>query len=61
MITKEQCADWINANIENELTAEEIEKFRDSIKGFPAKKPLCEALIGVFGDVSLLVELRDAD
>lgn len=61
MITKEHCADWINSNLYKELTEQEVETLKNSIKNFPAKQGLCESLIEVFGDVTMLVEIRDED
>jgi len=62
MITKQQCTDYINANIDTVLTADEIQTLKNSIRSQgPNKGVLCETLIHVFGDVSMLVELRDED
>ena len=70
MITKEQCADFINANMTTALTDDEILTLRNSILEFKIdkngnvnkeeRKYLCEALIGMLGDVTMLVEIRDA-
>ena len=69
MITKEQCADYLNANAEL-LTDDEILTLRRSIENFgmdsqgrvnkDTRRYLCEALIGILGDVTMLVEIRDA-
>ena len=71
MITKEQCADYINANMTTALTDEEVITLRNSLNNFrmdsqgnankDARKLLAEAMIGVFGDVTMLVEIRDAN
>ena len=71
MITKEQCADYINANMTTALTDDEILTLRNSLLNFNTdtngninkekRRYLCEALIGVFGDVTMLVEIRDAN
>ena len=58
-ITRQECADWINANISTELTSEEITTLRTSIENFASPKLLSEALINVFGDITMLVEIRD--
>ena len=59
MITKQQCADWINENIRNELTTAEIETLRSSIENHPLKNILIDTFITTLGDVSLLIEIRD--
>ena len=59
MITKEQCADYINANIESVLTADEIATLKSSVKDHPARDILVASLIEVFGDVGFLIEIRD--
>ena len=59
MITKQECADWINANISNELTMAEIDTLKNSIENHPLKNILLEILITVLGDISILVEIRD--
>ena len=60
MITKEECADCINANIDTVLTPAEIETLKNSIRDQgEMRKTLCDALIEVFGDVSVLIDLRD--
>lgn len=60
MITKEECADYINANIDTVLTPAEIETLKNSIRDQgEMRRTLCEALIEVFGDVSVLIDLRD--
>lgn len=61
MITKTDCADWINANINTRLTADEITMLRNSIENHVAKDILVDSLIHLLGDVSLLVEIRDAN
>ena len=60
MITKQDCADYINANINSVLTAEEIKTLEDSIKNHPAKEILNNTLIDMLGDVSILTTIRDA-
>ena len=70
MITKEQCADYINANMTTVLTDDEILTVRRSLENFgmdsqgnvnlERRRYLAEALIGILGDVTLLVEIRDA-
>jgi len=70
MITKEQCADFINANMTTALTDDEILTLRKSLENFgidqngnlnyERRKYLCETLIGVLGDVTMLVQIRDA-
>lgn len=60
MITKQDCADYINANINSVLTAEEIKTLEDSIKNHPAKEILNNTLIDMLGDVSILTIIRDA-
>ena len=59
MITRTEVADYINANIENVLTADEIKTLEDSIKNHPAKVLLAETLIDILGDVSMLTAIRD--
>ena len=59
MITKQECADYINANIDTVLTAEEIKILEDSIKNHPAKDILNDTLIALLGDVSILTGIRD--
>ena len=59
MITKQECADWINANISTELTTAEIDTLKNSIVNHPLKDILLEILITVLGDISILVEIRD--
>ena len=61
MISKNEVADYMNANMSVVLTPEEIATLRNSIEKFPAPKLLAEALIGVFGDVTMLIEIRDAN
>ena len=70
MITKEQCADFINANMTTALTDDEILTLRKSLENvgldqngnlnYESRKYLCETLIGVLGDVTMLVQIRDA-
>jgi len=59
MITKNDVADYINANIETVLTQEEINFLEESIRNHPAKKLLAETLIHTLGDVSILTAIRD--
>jgi len=59
MITRQECADYINANIDTVLTAEEIKILEDSIKNHPAKDILNNTLIALLGDVSILTGIRD--
>ena len=59
MIKKEEVADYINANIETLLTADEIKTLEDSIKNHGAKPFLVETLIDLLGDVSILTAIRD--
>ena len=61
MISKEEVADYINANIDTLLTAEEIKTLEDSIKNFGHEPMLVRILIDVVGDVSILTAIRDAD
>jgi hypothetical protein len=61
MITKQECADWINGNITTELSADEIATLRSSIENHPLKPFILETLLTTLGDVSLLVEIRDAN
>lgn len=56
MITQQETADYINANISTALTAEEINTVKSRIN-----RDLAVALIKLLGDVSLLVEIRDAE
>ena len=60
MITKEECADYINANMSVALTPEEKDTLRNSIVDNKASELLTETLIDVFGDVTMLIEIRDA-
>jgi hypothetical protein len=60
MITKQECADYINANMSVALTPEEKDTLRNSIVDNKASELLTETLIDVFGDVTMLVEIRDA-
>ena len=60
MITKQECADYINANMSVALTPEEKDTLRNSIVNSKASELLTETLIDVFGDVTMLVEIRDA-
>lgn len=59
MISKQEMADYINANIETLLTAEEIKILEDSIKNHPGKYMITDILIEVFGDISILTAIRD--
>ena len=61
MISKNEVADYINANMSVVLTPEETATLRNSIEQFPAPKLLAETLIEIFGDVTMLVEIRDAN
>lgn len=56
MITKQDTADYINANIATALTAEEIQMIRSTVT-----PKLATILIKLLGDVSLLIEIRDAE
>ena len=56
MITQQETADYINANIATTLTAEEIATVKSSIN-----KDLAGVLIKLLGDVTMLVEIRDAE
>lgn len=59
MITTQDCADYINANMDSVLTSEEIKTLEDSIKNHPAKDILNNTLIDMLGDVSMLIGIRD--
>lgn len=59
MISKQEVADYINANIETLLTAEEIKILEDSIKNHPGKYMITDILIEILGDVSILTAIRD--
>ena len=59
MITRQECADYINANINSVLTEDEIKTLEDSIKNHPAKLVLTNTLIDMLGDVSILTSIRD--
>jgi hypothetical protein len=61
MITREECADYINANMSVALTPEEIITLRNSIAGARVAEVLIDILIEVFGDVTMLIELRDGN
>jgi hypothetical protein len=61
MITKQECADYINANIDSVLSADEIKTLEDSIKNHPAKLVLTNTLIDMLGDVSILTSIRDEE
>ena len=54
MTTKQEVADYINANLESSLDAYEIAYLQERIDRY-----LAQALIKVVGDVSRLVEIRD--
>ena len=60
MITKQECADYINANMSVALTPEERDTLRNSIVDNKIPLLLVETLIEIFGDVTMLVEIRDA-
>ena len=60
MITRQECADYINANMSVVLTPEEKDTLRNSIANNKVPLLLAEILIEVFGDVTMLVEIRDA-
>ena len=60
MVTKNEVADYINANMSVALTPEEKDTLRNSIVDNKASELLTETLIDVFGDVTMLVEIRDA-
>ena len=60
MIIKQECADYINANMSVVLTPAEVTTLRNSIVNNKATILLAETLIEVFGDVTMLVEIRDA-
>ena len=60
MITRQECADYINANMSVALTPEEKDTLRNSIVNNKFPLLLTEILIEVFGDVTMLVEIRDA-
>lgn len=60
MITKQECADYINANMSVALTPEERDTLRNSIVNNKVPIFLSDILIEVFGDVTMLVEIRDA-
>ena len=61
MITKQECADYINAKIDSVLSADEIKTLEDSIKNHPAKLVLTNTLIDMLGDVSILTSIRDEE
>ena len=54
MTTKQEVADYINANLESSLTDDEIAYLQERIDPY-----LAQALIKVVGDVGRLVEIRD--
>lgn len=54
MITQQEVADYINANITDVLSFDEIETLRTKVT--PA---LATVLIKLLGDVSFLIEIRD--
>jgi hypothetical protein len=56
MITQQETADYINANINTALTVQEINTIKSRIN-----KNLAVVLIKLLGDVSMLVEIRDAE
>jgi hypothetical protein len=55
-MTKQEVADYINANIESDLTPQEITLLQEKIS--PA---LATVLIKLLGDVSILVNIRDSE
>jgi|TARA_B100001971_G_C18128178_1_gene503270 hypothetical protein len=59
MISKNEVADYMNANMSVVLTSEEIATLRNSIEQSASPKLLAESLIEVFGDVTMLLEIRD--
>jgi|TARA_B100001971_G_scaffold24876_1_gene19382 hypothetical protein len=54
MATKQEVADYINANVDSLLTAEEIAKVDEKMN-----PEVAEILIKLLGDVSFLVHVRD--
>ena len=54
MATKQEVADYINANVESLLTTEEIAKIDQRLN-----PEVAEILIKLLGDVSFLVDVRD--
>lgn len=56
MITQQETADYINANIATELTVEELQTVKSIIT-----PELAGVLIKLLGDVSMLIEIRDAE
>ena len=60
MITKQECADYINANMSVALTPEERDTLRNAIVNNKVPIFLSDILIEVFGDFTMLVEIRDA-
>jgi hypothetical protein len=54
MATKQEVADYINANVDSSLTAEEIAKVDEKMN-----PEVAEILIKLLGDVSFLVHVRD--
>ena len=54
MATKQEVADYINANAETVLTAEEIAKIDEQMN-----PEVATILIKLLGDVSFLVHVRD--
>ncbi len=57
MITRKECADFLNVAIEQELTTDERNTLVESVR--KTGPYLAEALIEIVGDVSYLVEVRD--
>ena len=55
MITKQECADYINANMSVVLTPEEVTTLRNSIVNNKVTILLAETLIEVFGEVTMLL------
>jgi|TARA_B100001079_G_C16118498_1_gene385993 hypothetical protein len=54
MATKQEVADYINANVDSLLTAEEIAKVDEKMN-----PEVATILIKLLGDVSFLVHVRD--
>lgn len=56
MITQQETADYINENIAISLTPDEIQTIKSKIT-----PELATVLIKLLGDVSMLIEIRDAE
>jgi len=54
MTTKQDVADYINANLESELSDNEIAYLQERVDPY-----LAQALIKIVGDVGRLIEIRD--